>query len=361
MRKTVFAIIIFIYFLFISTTHAAGTLVVDSITPINTSAHADNTFTNGWKWIFNITVPDTEAVFKMKFDDFKTATTTIPTAGNVRISSEQSTNAKSASPVTLSSANVYSDTLTIASTTDLNGTKEGTQIQVTVEVRVPVGTASGAYTASYGVSSKIVNEPFLKLTSPKGGETMASGSSGNVITWEAENVIGKFTINIVSKDNVSVQAHIMETDIDKRSATFIMPIMPAGDYKMYILATNVPVSYSEGYFHITSTPEQEMTILTYPKVQVVSPNGGETIKAGESIVVRWIASLVTGKISISMRNEDQSVFAGFQLAQDIDARDGSLTFPISQSIVLGKYKVVIITPGGGTSDESDGTITIVGP
>jgi hypothetical protein len=124
-------------------------LSVTSITPVNTVAAADGTFDHGWKWIFNITAPSNETRLSMKFGDWlNTSSGTIPTAGNMRISSSQ---ASSADPVMITSSGAYSTALTL--TADRDSTAAGRQVQVTVEVNIPSGTANGSYSTTYGVQS----------------------------------------------------------------------------------------------------------------------------------------------------------------------------------------------------------------
>src|ERR1035437_5614910 len=73
------------------------------VTAVQTFATAGGGFANGWKWVFDVTVPANETVLKMKFADFIGTTDSIPAAGNIRFYSNQSTNASaSTSAITIS-------------------------------------------------------------------------------------------------------------------------------------------------------------------------------------------------------------------------------------------------------------------
>jgi len=149
---------VFIGVLCISNVYALdqGTLQVTSITPTQTLATPDGNFDNGWQWIFNVTVPTNEKVVRVKFANWTSGTSTIPTANNVRFYSPQSTNSNSTTTAkTLTSSNVYSDTISLSSSLDLSPSTLGRQIQIVVDVRVPVGTTGGSYASSYGISSDI--------------------------------------------------------------------------------------------------------------------------------------------------------------------------------------------------------------
>jgi len=127
-------------------------LGVTSIVASSTMATADDTFENGWSWVFNIRVPTNETQFKMEFSDFVNGADSIAAAGNIRFYSAQSSDSYSTSTATMiTAANDYSDAITLD--TDLEPTTAGRQIKVIVEMKVPVGSAGGSYSASYGVSS----------------------------------------------------------------------------------------------------------------------------------------------------------------------------------------------------------------
>jgi len=130
-----------------------GVLKVDSIESIDTTATADGTFTNGWKYVFNITVPTHETHLAMKFEDWHmtVGTATIPSANNMRISSAQADNA--GATVLVVASNTYT-TPDLNMVTDLDLAKDGIQVKVLVEVSIPANTTNGSYATNYGVRSQ---------------------------------------------------------------------------------------------------------------------------------------------------------------------------------------------------------------
>jgi hypothetical protein len=136
----------------ITEAEGAASLAVTGIDSVRSFATADNTFDNGWKWTFHVTVPTSETTYKMKFNDFVSGANSVPAATNIRIYSAQSSNASaSTTALTISAADTYSGDMTLNS--DLSSGTAGRQIDVTVEVRVPAATAGGSYSTSYGVQS----------------------------------------------------------------------------------------------------------------------------------------------------------------------------------------------------------------
>ena len=131
-----------------------ATLVVTGIDAVRSFATADNTFENGWAWTFHVTVPTDETVFNMKFADFVSGANSISVGENVRFYSAQSSDAFDAdSAIIIEAANTYNSTgMTLDG--DLSAGTAGRQIDVTVEMRVPVGTTGGSYSTSYGINSE---------------------------------------------------------------------------------------------------------------------------------------------------------------------------------------------------------------
>ena len=130
-----------------------GTLGVTGVTASSSYATVGGGFTAGWSWIFNVTVPTSEASTTMKFADWVgVGTSTIPALNNIRFYSPQSSNASTtASAKLISGANTYADYMTIDGDLDVN--TAGRQIQIIVETQIPTGSAAGAYSTSYGVKS----------------------------------------------------------------------------------------------------------------------------------------------------------------------------------------------------------------
>ena len=128
-------------------------LAVTGISAVKTYAAADDTFANGWSWTFYVTVPTAETGFAMKFDDFTSGANTIVATNNIRYYSAQSSaNSTDATAVMITGADTYPGNITLDS--DLDSNIAGMQIAVTVEMKVPTGSAGGSYSAQYGVKSE---------------------------------------------------------------------------------------------------------------------------------------------------------------------------------------------------------------
>lgn len=149
-------------------------LGVTQITALQTYATADGTFDNGWKWAFDVTVPEDQTLLKMKFADWVNGANIIPAGSNVRFYSAQSTNASDeSSAITVTASSTWSDLMYLNSGIDLNVGYGGRQIQVIVEARIPEGSAGGSYSTSYGINTTapaIVTIDSLTQTYSKTGK-----------------------------------------------------------------------------------------------------------------------------------------------------------------------------------------------
>lgn len=126
-----------------------GGLSITSITPVSVIASADGTFEHGWKWIFNVTVPFNETSLQLRFGNWTDASSrVIPVAGNMRISSAEST---TPTPVMITTANTYTTPIVLSG--DRDPAQLGRQIQVVVEMSIPTNTVNGIYSTTYGIQS----------------------------------------------------------------------------------------------------------------------------------------------------------------------------------------------------------------
>ena len=130
----------------------SGSLKVDSIESLNNSGVANDSFENGFKYVFNITAPTGQNALYMKFSDWTTTNSSgkIPATNNIRISSQQATGT---APIIIGGANMYTNQPLIV-TSDLDANLPGNQIKVLVEVKIPLNTQNGSYVATYGIKTQ---------------------------------------------------------------------------------------------------------------------------------------------------------------------------------------------------------------
>ena len=135
-----------------TTTAESVTLALTRIDTTRSTMTADATYANGGSWTMNITVPTSETNVTLAFADWTSGANSIATADNMRIYSAQSSNAAtSGAAITITAASTASTALAL--TGDLDATTAGRQIQVVVDLKVPLLTSGGSYSTSYTVAS----------------------------------------------------------------------------------------------------------------------------------------------------------------------------------------------------------------
>jgi hypothetical protein len=127
-------------------------LAVDGVSADDTSALANNSYSDGWQFTMRLTVPDDEDAFRIRFSDWAQGTTSsFAAAGNMRIFSAQSSNATSSSSALNIASNGFDGWLYL--TGDTSTTTPGRQIDLVIQVKIPFGTASGSYTTFFTAQS----------------------------------------------------------------------------------------------------------------------------------------------------------------------------------------------------------------
>jgi len=108
----------------------------------------------------------------------------------------------------------------------------------------------------------------------------------------------------------------------------------------------------------TSTSTSSKT--TTPKITVLSPNGGESYKAGDKITVKWKSENITSSknLTIEILNPELNVNngGGWKTILNSTPNDSFEIITLDKSLVSGKYKIAV--KGDNVSDMSDNLFTI---
>lgn len=138
-------------------------LSIDAITNTQSAATSDNTYTHGWKWNIDVTVPDTEAALRVKFTDWSNDDNTIDPYGNTRFYSAESLNAPDEAHAIGSAESDYGEIMFIStSTLDRDPDTLGVQVRIVAEMKIPSGTKAGSYSGHVYVDSEPV--PSISFT-----------------------------------------------------------------------------------------------------------------------------------------------------------------------------------------------------
>jgi hypothetical protein len=121
---------------------------LDNLLMTRSAARANNTYASGWEWRFDITVwNENETNLKMKFSSWS-GLSTLSAAGNIRYSVDNG----------LTWADVSSNDSYTGAGLNIGGINNsldpGRQVSILVQMKVPNGTLTGNYGASYGIMTE---------------------------------------------------------------------------------------------------------------------------------------------------------------------------------------------------------------
>jgi hypothetical protein len=119
-----------------------------SLIASDTVGIADGTYENGWSFTFNISMGTGGNALRFRMYDWTDASgNTMSTFNNTKMVYYNSTGVQSTYWVRSS----YDETQTVYALQDIDSVMAGTQGNITIYVKIPVGTVSGSYSTSYGV------------------------------------------------------------------------------------------------------------------------------------------------------------------------------------------------------------------
>lgn len=119
---------------------------LDALTMTKSAAKANDTYTEGWEWQFDITVWNlNETILKMKFNSWS-GPDVLDAGGNMRFSTDNG-----ASWFGITDNDAYPALGADISGIDINVTDPGRQVTVLVQMKVPAYTLTGYYNSSYGI------------------------------------------------------------------------------------------------------------------------------------------------------------------------------------------------------------------
>ncbi len=304
-------------FLSVPLAHADGVLGVTGVTSEKSYAQANGNYSHGWKWVFDLTVPDNEPVLQLKFADWTAATGTVSVAGNIRFYSAQSSNAATVgSVISVTAANTYSSVMNLLPSTnsafDLSSTTPGRQIQITVEAKIPVGSVGGSYAGSLGIlTSPDTTSPVIMIlgnasvlhergTSYTDAGATAQDNIDGAIASSSVAVSGTVTVS-------SIGTYILSYGVSDAAGNAAAAVT-----RTVVVQDTVPPTGAVSYSTTTPTNQDVVATLT-PSEPVTFLN------------TTGIATTTSGTATTSFSGNGSFVF----LFADVGANTGSTTASVS--------------------------------
>ncbi|MEI6042594.1 MAG: peptidoglycan-binding protein [bacterium] len=228
-----------------------------------------------------------------------------------------------------------------------------------------------------------VTSTTISLLSPNGGEKLVSGSA-IPITWSllpAKNEglsIYYITEENYQKSIIGSQKTIPSSAVYLGKSTsgyyWQIPTNLSGAYRILLAYTPSVqgnssiasyIDYSDSYFKIAPPPVANTPTTSF--INVISPNGGEVIKQGSVVRIKWNApgidsvyiKLRKGNDTYHNPNPDYNSYEA-SIALRVNANEGYFDWKVPTSLPDGKdYAIrVLDLNGGNISDDSNGYFTI---
>ncbi len=185
--------------------------------------------------------------------------------------------------------------------------------------------------------------PVITIFSPNGGEIWHTGSTQN-IRWTSLGTSRNVQIQY-SPDNGSNWTEIAYSTPDDGSYSWIIPDLFSAECLVRVIDTDGnPADQSNTVFSISPIPE----------IDVVSPNGGESLQAGSSHNITWTSSVTSGNVQILF-----SVNNGSDWIEVIRSTpdDGSFIWTVPNS-PSAACLVRISDADGSPADQSNSVFTV---
>ncbi len=225
----------------------------------------------------------------------------------------------------------------------------------TVDTAVP-----GVYTVTYNVGDglnsavqavrtvTVTAHTRLAVTSPNGGETWAQRSV-QTITWDATGVTGLVAVLLNENGTDTQWLGQAAASAGQMSWTVPATLTPGSGYRIHMVSgdNNAIEDLSDNPFTLVSG--------TSP-LTVISPNGGETWKQGETHLVTWDQTGVTGNVSVYLNvNGADTDWLGAA-----SASAGQMLWTVPAWVPAGMvYKILVISAdNNAVEDRSENPFTI---
>ncbi len=224
--------------------------------------------------------------------------------------------------------------------------------------------ASDVSDKSFSIVTKDTTVPQVKLLSPIGGESLQANGQFNITWTSSDNTqVARHELQLSTNSGATFDT-IIATGLSGSTQNFIwqVPNVEITTARIKIIAIDNQNNSSQ------DASSKDVTItkrdVTAPTVKVMTPNGGETLRAGENISISWQSTdnvaIQSQRISLSL---DSGNTFSIQIASALPANANSFTFKLPDTIQTTKARVKVEATDTSNligSDISDADFTISG-
>lgn len=203
-------------------------------------------------------------------------------------------------------------------------------------------------------------QPYASLSvlSPNGGESLPIGSA-STITWETSGVTNPVKITLWRDGSLLGK---IASDVDFTSGSYSWTV---GDY-IGGTAPRAPgyvIKIKEKGKVVSDVSDSGFTIAPPPSLDVISPNGGESLGHGRTYNITWDAVSLSNPLKITLWRNGSLVGV---IAYNVDSSPGFYSWTVGNfgggtAAVGAGYTIKIKEKGTAVADISDSSFSIVVP
>jgi hypothetical protein len=216
----------------------------------------------------------------------------------------------------------------------------------------------------------VVFSADLQLITPNGGENWLRGRV-QTITWRAQGVQGNVRLILfkgaerlgVIADNLAASAGSFPWTVGsyQRGAAQEQAAIGSG-YKIRVKALQGTAEDTSDRPFTIADPHPASSAVVKKTITVLTPNGGESWKSGETKTIKWSANEVTEPYSVVLLKGGTEVGL---IADNVPAAQKTLRWRVGNALIGGRtygqgndYRVQVRAKSGDPKDESNGPFTL---
>ncbi|MBP6912944.1 MAG: hypothetical protein KBB86_03355, partial [Candidatus Pacebacteria bacterium] len=231
------------------------------------------------------------------------------------------------------------------------------------------------------LSTANISKPSITLITPNGGENFTVGGKVAVY-WKTTGDMSKVSNFILqfSKKIDSESSDVFNIDLGSNDGNEVVTIPTAyrgpspvgGLYSVRILGISetkdiLVMDYADQLVGIKATSVAGCTSTTAPWIKVLSPNGGESYKAGDKVAVKWESCNIPTDNNIRIQFFEKTKGVSF-FTIDLGQNDGSEVVSMSKTDYYGNtlinslhdVRIITLSPDKkyDVIDEADSSVYI---
>lgn len=211
--------------------------------------------------------------------------------------------------------------------------------------RIRISSITLAGVADTSDANFSIIQPAITVSSPNGGEEWVVDSVYQIL-WNSMNVTGNVHILLSRDGGVTYPETLFVGTTDDGTEDWTATGPNTSAARVRVVSVVFPTA--------TDVSDANFTIAT-PSIQVVSPNGGESVPVDSTILIQWNSFLLSGPVHIELSRNGGSTY---ETLFGSTTNDGSEPWVVAGPTTTQAKMRISGVSSPGILDASDGLFTI---